>query len=448
MTESHVVKGSELIPSNQMALQLFQDFPASIKDADKDIGYNKPKTLIQVSSLSLLARRSINAFYFLVYDAQEEAEAQVANLSYFKWLIGFDSRNISHLKKGIEEAQKTLVQVSVYDEKSPEKEKWLSVALVGKVAIANGKIAFSVDSAVRNLIKNPDQFSYLSLRILSAFTSQYAMEIYEKLLSYQKDGVTPWMTLETFDTDWVKLKGDQREFKYINRDIISPALAQINDISNLSVKIEPKKAVGSRKVTEFRFRISDNPTGKMVIGADDRIRLKEMFQILTNEFGLSDPQIESIVNISPEKIWSAIEYTRSRVASGVRIGIPAKYFLSALEGGWNVPKGRLAAPETPAVKKEKEKKEKANRKAVMDESAKSVSKGAEIVEEFLEAAVNVDNKQHAVDAWIEFLSSPGAKLLGKNAVISEDYEVELKNKKIRMAFAGFLSAKRGKQARA
>ena len=84
----------------------------------------------------------------------------------------------------------------------------------------------------------------------------------------------------------------------------------------------------------------------------------------------------------------------------------------------------------------------------MDESAKSVSKGAEIVEEFLEAAVNVDNKQHAVDAWIEFLSSPGAKLLGKNAVISEDYEVELKNKKIRMAFAGFLSAKRGKQARA
>ena len=447
MAEYSVDKGREIIPSSQMALQLFQDFPMGILQADQDIGYNKPKTLIQVSSLSLLSRRAINACYFLISDTPDDKDLHVASLAYFKWLTKFDSRNTAYLKKALEEVQKSLVQVSVVDVRNPEKEAWLSVALLGKVAIANGKIAFSVDSAVRKLIKNPDQFSYLSLRIVAAFTSQYAMELYEKLLGYQHEGVTPWITIDVFDKEWVKLKGEQREFKYLKRDIISPAIAQINDLSNLRIELETRKAVGSMKISEFRFRVFDNPTGKMLIGADDRIRLKEIYQILTEEFGLSESQMDSIIDMSTEKIWSAVEYTRSRVASGVRIGIPAKYFMSALQGGWQVPKGRLASSESPQVKAEKEKKETAKRKVALDESAKSVTKGIEVVVEFLEAAKHVENREHAIDAWLEFKSSSAAKILGKGISLGEDFEEELKDKKIRMAFAGFLSGKRGKQPR-
>jgi hypothetical protein len=445
MAKKNEGEGSlELVPANQLALQLFQDFPTLVQ-ADKDIGYHKPKTLIQVSSLSLLSRRAINACFFLISDTAD-ADMHTASLPYFKWLIGFDSKNSSYLKKALTEAQKSLVQVSVVDSRS-DKEAWMSVPLLGKVAMANGQIAFSVDSSVRKLIRNPDQFSYLSLRILAAFTSQYALELYEKLLGYHTDGATPWISIDDFDKDWVTLKGDQREFKYINRDIITPAISQINEISNLRVELDTRKAPGSRKITEFRFKISDNPTGKLVIGSDDRAKLKELYLTLTEEFGLSESQLESISEMSTEKIVAAIEYTRSRSAAGVRIGIPAKYLLSALQGGWTVPKSSskqlFQITDSPQAKTEKEKTAQEKKRAALEESVSAQFKASDsIVNEFLAAAEGEGNHQHAISAWADFLTSPAAKFIGKKKAIGDDFVVALEDSRVRGAFAGYLDSKR------
>jgi hypothetical protein len=434
-----------LVPANQLALQLFQEFPTLVQ-TDQDIGYNKPKTLIHVSSLSLLSRRAINACFFLISDSQEQ-DIHTASLPYFKWLIGFDSKNSSYLKKALTEAQKSLVQVSVVDSRNSDKEAWMSVPLLGKVAMANGQIAFSVDSSVRKLIKNPDQFSYLSLRILAAFTSQYALELYEKLLGYHPEGVTPWISIDDFDKHWVTLKGDQREFKYINRDIIAPAISQINELSNLRVELDTRKAPGSRKITEFRFKIADNPTGKLVIGADDRAKLKELYQTLTEEFGLSESQLESISEMSTEKIVAAIEYTRSRSAAGVRIGIPAKYLLSALQGGWTVPKSRskqlFQITDSPQAKTETERKAQEKKRAALEETVAAKFKASDsIVSEFLTAAKGEGSHQHAVDAWADFLMSPAAKFIGKKKAIGENFVVALEDSRVRGAFAGYLDSKR------
>lgn len=428
----------KVVPSTQLALKLFEDFPGAITDADTDVGYNKPKTLIQVSALSFLSRKALNACYFLVSDMEQDG-LTIANLAYFRWLIGFDSRNSAYLKKALKEAQKSTVEISVIDPNNPEKDVWLSVPLLGKVAISGGQIAFDIDRSIRNLIRNPEQFSYLSLRILASFTSQYASELYEKALPFLHEGTTPWIKVEDIGKNWISLKGDQTEFKYINRDVLTPAIKQINEMSNITISIEKKKAPGSLKVLSIRFVISENSEGKMVIGADYRSKLKELHNILREEFGLSDSQIEQIAESSNgqsvEKLWSAIEYTRSRIESGAKIGIPAKYLMSALEGGWTAPKIRKPS-------------------LIFDEGSTEKKFGGtlpkidplereSLIGEFLSSFMKEPN--FCANTWAAFLKTTQAKLLANHkGSITTNYQRSLEDEDVRVVFAVFLKKKFGK----
>lgn len=421
----------------QLALSLFQDFPEGIQYAPKDVGYSKPKTLIQVSSVSLLARRALNACYFLVSDTTSETDIYTVNLAYFKWLIGFDSRNSMYLKKALTECQQSAVSALVADPRSPAREAWVSVPLIGKVGVSGGQLMFYLDPTIKKLIKNPDQFSYLSLRILAAFTSQYALELYEKLLPYLEQGVTPWIRIEDIDKEWIELKGEQTEFKYINRDVLTPAITQINKISNIFVELDTRKAPGSRKVAEIRFIVRENPDGEMVIGADKRAKLKELHEILTDEFGLSPSQLDAVANSengqSIEKLWSAVEYTRSRIEGGAKIGVPAKYLLAALDGGWSVPKARDITGESARI----ESKPKALRRTAGDLDDAAV---AEQISAFF-ASFLTEGGDVLLSTWRRFLASTQGKLLANNVGgLSLNYERELKsgNAEVTQAFAKWL----------
>lgn len=435
----------QVVSSNQLALQFFEDFPLGITTATQDVGYNKPKALIQVSSLSLLSRRALNALYFLISDSKNE-DQYLANLNYFKWLIGYDSNNSAYLKKAFREAQQSAIDVSTVDTRYPDRESWISVPLLGKVGISNGQIAFTVDPSVKKMIVNPEQFSYLSLRILASFTGQYVIELYEKLLTYLDHGVTPWFAVENIDKELIAMKGGQKEFKYINRDVITPSITQINELSNIKAVLETQTAPGSRKISHIRFIVQNNPNGQMVIGSDIRMKMQELHQVLSDEFGLSEKQIEHVAQLpngqSVEKLWSSIEYVRSRIESGAKIGILAKYLMAALDGGWSVPKGKLvtdegsldlAAPTTPKKKL-----------TTPPDLSSDVVDG--LIMSFFASFMD-DGPASLATTWGAFLASTAGKQLSNNkGGLSRNYERELKgsDQDIRLAFAKWFQKRREK----
>ncbi len=326
----------------QLALDIFRDIrltDSSITDVQKEIGYNKSNLLIDVSDLSLVARRVLNGCYFL---AAENPNPEYYDLpvEFFKWLINYDSRNHSHLKKAIREAQKASVVINIIDSNDQKRDKWASVPMLGATAISNGRVIFKIPEELRHQLHNPLGFTYLSLRITAAFNSQYAITLYEKLSALKQQGGSDWFEMEKFK-EWIGVSNVKSydEYKALRRNVIDPSIFQINDISDIFVSLEVKRT--SRKISHIRFLVRDNPDGKFVLRMDYRKSIQELYDTLVREFGLSDDNlakiIENRIEWTNERIQMAIEFTRFRIKQVPgKIKYPGIYLMNAIEKGFSL----------------------------------------------------------------------------------------------------------------
>lgn len=366
----------------QLALNIFNDLSlidTPITDVQKDIGYNKSNLLIDVSDLSLVARRVLNGCYFL---AAENPKLDYYDLpvDFFKWLINYDSRNHLHLKKAIREAQKASVVINILDSVNPKMDKWASVPMLGSTAISNGRVVFKIPEELRHQLHNPLGFTYLSLRITAAFNSQYAITLYEKLSALKGQGGSDWLEIENFK-EWIGVTNvkSYEEYKALRRNVIDPSVSQINYISDIFVSVEVKRT--ARKITHIRFLVRENPDGKFVLKMDYRKSIQELYDTLVSEFGLSDENLATIMDNRPtwtnERIQMAVEFTRFRMKqSPGKIRYPGIYLMNAIEKGFSLGEaektrvtGKSAVTNNPELNVQKRK---------TDEEAKSILEKAKI----------------------------------------------------------------------
>lgn len=332
---------SKTLPQ-QLALEIFKGFSlidAPITEVQKDLGYNKSNLLIDVSDLSLVARRVLNGCYFLAAENPKHDFYDVP-VEFFKWLINYDSRNHSHLKKAIREAQKASVVINIIDSDNPKHDKWASVPMLGATAISNGRVVFKIPDELRHQLHNPLGFTYLSLRITAAFNSQYAITLYEKLSALKNQGGSEWFEINQFK-DWIGVSNVKSydEYKALRRNVIDPAIKQINELSDIFVTVEVKRE--TRRISNIRFLVLENPDGKFVLRMDYRKSIQELYDTLVKEFGLSEDNLATImenrVEWTNERIQMAIEFTRFRMKQAPgKIKYPGIYLMNAIEKGFSL----------------------------------------------------------------------------------------------------------------
>lgn len=319
----------------QLAFEIFKDAEktsTAITEVDRDIGLNRSNATIHVggNKLSLLGRRLVNALFFVAHRDAMEVEVHSAPLDYFKWLANYDSTNHKYLKDCIREVQKTLIDVQIDNADSDtHHEKWASIPYINEVYFTNGKIHFSIPKKLRPTLQKPVSFTYLSLRITNAFSSEYAHNLYEHCASFRYKGATPWWTLDEFRklTNTHDL-ASYDEFKELRRKVINPAISQINEFSEIKIAVETRAIPGSKRIGSLRFVIEDNKEGKYVLA---RPLDSDLFRILSEEFGLSKPEIADISGrYDSEYIHSKVDFMRQRMEKK-KIDYPGKYFLKVLE---------------------------------------------------------------------------------------------------------------------
>ncbi|WP_342051319.1 MULTISPECIES: replication initiation protein [unclassified Cupriavidus] len=308
----------------------------AITESSREIGYRKTNVLIDVSPMSLLARRAINALWLTVSENPDLPHYDI-EFGYFKWLAKFEnSNNVAHLKKALRECQSSSVQVVVGDEAGGDPQ-WVSVPLLGSVAIAGGRVVFKVDEMIRRQLKDPRRYTYLSLR-MSAALSQYAYILYERLGSLRFMGTTDWIPVEEVrkwvNADTVKSLTEYKQFK---RHVIDKSIAQINELTDLYIEYETKTAPGSRRVAALRFKLRDNADGKLVLDFSQPHELKDLYDTLVKSFGLSKKQINEITSNrevnTDERIRAAIELVKYRIKVG-QVKSPGAYLMRAIKEGW------------------------------------------------------------------------------------------------------------------
>lgn len=407
---SHQVEAPTV--QHQLALDIFRALDAvdaPITDANQDFHLRKSSLLVDVSDVGLLARRVLNGAYFLAQHAPD-AEIHTYDLRYFKWLINYASSNNNiHLKRVIREAQKSAVQVNVIDPAAPDDDNWVSVPMLGAAGIRRGQISFKIPSELRGQLRDPERYSLLSMRVLAGFSSVYALELYERLGTYRAEGGSPWWSIDDF-RGMIRVDGlkSANDFRYFRRDIIDPAIRQINEISDIDVTLELRRT--GRSYSHLRFKINGSRGHQLLTSI---VASKALYETLVNEFGLSDAELDEIAGNRDawpdDRLRDAIEFVRHRCTVS-KVRYPAKYLMSAIRDGY-----RVGSIEREAQKPKPERK-----------PAIAEPKRPEVI---------MPTGAALEDAWALFRQSPAAKLFRP---VAEHYE--LADTRQKEAFKGFLQS--------
>ncbi|MGH7043958.1 MAG: RepB family plasmid replication initiator protein, partial [Acetobacteraceae bacterium] len=120
-------------------------------------------------------------------------------------------------------------------------------------ARSDGIVYYSFPAAVRGIIKESSQYARLQKQVMFAFSSKYALALYEMV---QKRGNMKFKTSEEFPLDRFRSllgvdPGKLSEFKHFRNRAIDPAVLEVNGLGEFGCKVEP--AYSGRKVTAVRL---------------------------------------------------------------------------------------------------------------------------------------------------------------------------------------------------
>ena len=139
-----------------------------------------------------------------------------------------------------------------------QKEEWGVASLLAEARIKDGICTYAYPPYLRTKLYNPRIYTKLNLRLQNQFTSRYAMILWEVCFDYfdiaRNQGETPFIPIETFRELMGLEQGEYPVFKVLNRDVIKPAITEINTLTNFFIEVEQKRI--GRRIGELKFKIS------------------------------------------------------------------------------------------------------------------------------------------------------------------------------------------------
>ena len=217
----------------------------------------KASPAIQIQSrISLLQRRAWNVLLANAYNELPDKEVHSVSVVELAAKLGFGNGNQEYLKEVLESIVDCKVQWNVL-EKDKEIE-WGVASLLAEVRIQEGICFYQFPHTLRLRLHNPRVYAKLNLRLQNRFRSRYALVLWEICFDYfdteRGQGETPFVSLETFKTLMGLAETDYPVFKVLNRDLIKPAIKEINDLTDYHVEVEQKRL--GRRIAELKFRIT------------------------------------------------------------------------------------------------------------------------------------------------------------------------------------------------
>ena len=217
----------------------------------------KASPAIQIQNrITHLQRRAWNILLANAYNELPDKEIHTVSVAELAIKLGFDSNNHEHLKVTLEALVDCTVKWNLLGKN--KKEIWGAASLLAEVRIEDGLCFYQYPHTLRQKLHNPIMYTKLNLRLQSRFRSQYALILWEVCFDYfdtdRAQGETPFIRLETFRELMGVGTDEYSSFPFLNRDVIKPAIKEINDLTDYHVEVEQKRF--RRRVAELKFCIT------------------------------------------------------------------------------------------------------------------------------------------------------------------------------------------------
>lgn len=297
-------------------------------------------------SLSLLTRKAFNV---MVYHAQamkepgRNAPIKTGSSSKYFWMELADlARDASYGSNDTAYLKEQLLNMQDIKLHMENERQWTSERLVSSVTLVNPEglnkrggsvwLGFAFPPEVHELVMSPGAYTRLSLVYQSAFKSGQALGLYEVCRRYATN--PSHMTyVQRYDHWYSVITGNPipadpdglPEYKYFKRDSLKPAIAEINQVSDIRVELIEHKS--GRKVESLQFYVEEAKQTKIEFPAPPVVDMEMIGKIMA--FGFSqDDAADIFAQHGDELVRQTISKVQARMedTSLGPLRAPAAYF--------------------------------------------------------------------------------------------------------------------------
>ena len=207
------------------------------------------------NTLTLLQRKTWNVLLWQAYHELPTQEIHTIPFPQLMQLVGYDSKDAAYLKEATVAMMHCIVEWNLLGKDGAN--VWGAAVLLASVEIAQGVCSYGFAPHLRPKLYNPDMFARLDLDLQKQFKSKYALALWELCTDYlggkREAGETPWIALADFRKLMGIAAGMYPRYKLLSQRVLTPALAEINRVSDFRVTVTYQRR--GRQITALKFHM-------------------------------------------------------------------------------------------------------------------------------------------------------------------------------------------------
>ena len=158
------------------------------------------------------------------------------------------------------------------------KSRWVSeVAYIDNEAVVRLIFAPAIVPLITRL---EEQFTKYEIQQISNLTSAYAVRLYEILIAWRSTGKTPLITLYDFRQKIGVLDTEYKRMYDFKKYVLDIALKQVNEHTDITVKVEQHKT--GRSITGFSFSFKQKKSATQSVGSKRDPNTLDLFSTMTD----------------------------------------------------------------------------------------------------------------------------------------------------------------------
>lgn len=159
------------------------------------------------------------------------------------------------------------------------KSRWVSeVAYIDNEAVVRLIFAPAIVPLITRL---EEQFTKYEIQQISNLTSAYAVRLYEILIAWRSTGKTPLITLYDFRQKIGVLDTEYKRMYDFKKYVLDIALKQVNEHTDITVKVEQHKT--GRSITGFSFSFKQKKSAIQSVGSKRNQNTLDLFSTITDK---------------------------------------------------------------------------------------------------------------------------------------------------------------------
>ncbi|EKJ5694698.1 replication initiation protein [Salmonella enterica] len=195
-------------------------------------------------------------------DAPLPDEQKTMVITASEFYQAFPDMGRQHAETKLQEAIDRLWDRSIIIRDEDKREEFRWVQYRAKYLKGEGKVKITFSDAIMPyLTQLKGQFTRVVVKNISSLSSTYSIRIYELLQQFRSTGDRT-IAIDDFRA-MLDLDGKYKTFKSLNQLLLKPAIAELNEKSNLAVTMDTVK--NGRTVVALRFQFKEDKQIKLAV---------------------------------------------------------------------------------------------------------------------------------------------------------------------------------------